>query len=81
VAKSILHEVREDLPECRTISKSAIRARRYRGFDDDVLFACRTLCCIDKLAREYTGEGWEAKPGEQRLLARVRPEHVSAYGL
>ena len=36
---------------------------------------------IDKLARKYTGEGWEAKPGEQRLLARVRPEHVSAYGL
>ena len=36
---------------------------------------------IDKLARKYTGEGWQPRPGEQRLLARVRPEHVSAYGL
>jgi PPOX class probable F420-dependent enzyme len=36
---------------------------------------------IDKLARKYTGEGWQAKPGERRLLVRVRPEHVSAYGL
>ena len=35
---------------------------------------------IDKLARKYTGEGWQPKPGEQRLLVRVRPEHVSAYG-
>ena len=35
---------------------------------------------IDKLARKYTGEGWQAKPGEQRLLVRVRPEQVSAYG-
>ena len=36
---------------------------------------------IDKLARKYTGEGWQPKPGEQRLMVRVRPEHVSAYGL
>jgi PPOX class probable F420-dependent enzyme len=35
---------------------------------------------IDKLARKYTGEGWQPKPGEQRLLVRFRPEHVSAYG-
>jgi PPOX class probable F420-dependent enzyme len=35
---------------------------------------------IDKLARKYTGEGWQPKPGEQRLLVRVRAEHVSAYG-
>ena len=35
---------------------------------------------IDKLARKYTGEGWQAKPGEQRLLCSFRPEHVSAYG-
>jgi PPOX class probable F420-dependent enzyme len=35
---------------------------------------------IDKLARKYTGEGWQAKPGEQRLLVRVRPERVTAYG-
>ena len=35
---------------------------------------------IDKLARKYTGEGWQARPGERRLLVRVRPEHVNAYG-
>jgi PPOX class probable F420-dependent enzyme len=35
---------------------------------------------IDKLARKYTGEGWQQKPGEERLLVRVSPEHVSAYG-
>ena len=35
---------------------------------------------IDKLARKYTGQGWQAKPGEQRLLCTVRPEQVSAYG-
>ena len=35
---------------------------------------------IDKLARKYTGEGWQQKPGEQRLVVRFRPEHVSAYG-
>jgi PPOX class probable F420-dependent enzyme len=36
---------------------------------------------IDKLARKYTGNGWEPRAGEQRLLVRVRPERVSAYGL
>jgi PPOX class probable F420-dependent enzyme len=35
---------------------------------------------IDKLARKYTGEGWQPKPGERRLLVAVRPERVSAYG-
>jgi PPOX class probable F420-dependent enzyme len=35
---------------------------------------------IDKLARKYTGQGWQAKPGEQRLLCSFRPEQVSAYG-
>ena len=35
---------------------------------------------IDKLARKYTGQGWQAKPREQRLLCSFRPEHVSAYG-
>ena len=35
---------------------------------------------IDKLARKYTGQGLQAKPGEQRLLCSFRPEHVSAYG-
>ena len=36
---------------------------------------------IDKLARKYTGEGWKSRPGEKRLLVRVRPERISAYGL
>ena len=36
---------------------------------------------IDRLARKYTGTAWQPKPGEQRLLVRVRPERVSAYGL
>jgi len=36
---------------------------------------------IDKLARKYTGEGWRPKPDERRLLVRVRPERISAYGL
>jgi PPOX class probable F420-dependent enzyme len=36
---------------------------------------------IDKLARKYTGEGWKPRAGEQRLLVRVRPDRVSAYGL
>jgi PPOX class probable F420-dependent enzyme len=36
---------------------------------------------IDRLARKYTGNGWQRKPAEQRLLVRVRPERVSAYGL
>ena len=35
---------------------------------------------IDSLARKYTGEGWQPKPGERRLVVRFRPEHVSAYG-
>jgi PPOX class probable F420-dependent enzyme len=35
---------------------------------------------IDRLARKYTGEGWTARPGQKRLLVRIRPEHVSAYG-
>ena len=35
---------------------------------------------IDSMARKYSGEGWTARPGEQRLLVRVRVEHVSAYG-
>ena len=35
---------------------------------------------IDRLARKYTGEGWQPKPGERRLVVRFRPVHVSAYG-
>ena len=36
---------------------------------------------IDKLARKYTGEGWQLRRSESRLLVRFRPEHVNAYGL
>jgi PPOX class probable F420-dependent enzyme len=35
---------------------------------------------IDAMARKYTGKGWQARPDEVRLLVRIRPEHVSAYG-
>jgi PPOX class probable F420-dependent enzyme len=35
---------------------------------------------IDTMARKYSGEGWTPRPGEERLLVRVRVEHVSAYG-
>jgi len=35
---------------------------------------------IDRMARKYTGDAWTGRAGEQRLLARVRVEHVSAYG-
>jgi PPOX class probable F420-dependent enzyme len=35
---------------------------------------------IDKLARKYTGAGWQPKPGEHRLLVRVRLEHINTYG-
>jgi PPOX class probable F420-dependent enzyme len=35
---------------------------------------------IDKLARKYTGRGWEPRPSERRLVVRFRPEHVNAYG-
>jgi len=35
---------------------------------------------IDRMARKYSGEGWTARPGEERLLVRIRVEHVSAYG-
>jgi PPOX class probable F420-dependent enzyme len=34
---------------------------------------------IDRLARKYTGSGWKSKPGERRLIVRVRPEHVTGY--
>jgi PPOX class probable F420-dependent enzyme len=35
---------------------------------------------IDRLARKYTGAGWQPRPGERRLVVRFRPKHVSAYG-
>ena len=34
---------------------------------------------IDQMARKYTGEGWTKRPHEQRLIVRVRPEHVTGY--
>lgn len=37
---------------------------------------------IDKLAMKYRGkERYDLKPGEQRVLARVRPERVTPYGV
>ena len=38
---------------------------------------------IDKLAKKYLGKDTYPfrKPGEQRLIVRVRPERVDAYGL
>ena len=36
---------------------------------------------IDKLARKYTGrESYGLRPGEQRIIVRVKPERVTAYG-
>ena len=38
---------------------------------------------IDKLAKKYLGEDvypWH-KPDEQRIIVRIRPEHVQAHGL
>jgi PPOX class probable F420-dependent enzyme len=34
---------------------------------------------IDRLARKYTGAGWTHRPEQQRLIVRVRPEHVTGY--
>lgn len=34
---------------------------------------------IDRMARKYTGEGWTHREHEQRLVVRVRPEHVTGY--
>lgn len=35
---------------------------------------------IEELAIKYTGESFGERPGEQRVIVRVRPEHVVAYG-
>lgn len=36
---------------------------------------------IDRLAQKYRGtETYGVEPGEQRIIVRVRPEHVTAYG-
>ena len=34
---------------------------------------------IEELAHKYTGQPFGARPGEQRVIVRVRPEHVVAY--
>jgi PPOX class probable F420-dependent enzyme len=34
---------------------------------------------IEELALKYTGESFGERPGEQRVIVRVRPEHVVAY--
>jgi PPOX class probable F420-dependent enzyme len=37
---------------------------------------------IDKLAKKYLGrDSYGLKPGEQRIIVRVRPERVTAYGV
>jgi PPOX class probable F420-dependent enzyme len=37
---------------------------------------------IDKLAKKYRGrDTYGLKPGEQRIVVRVRPERVTAYGV
>ena len=36
---------------------------------------------IDKLAKKYQGrDSYGLRPGEQRIIVRVRPERVTAYG-
>jgi|SRR5215475_10159638 len=34
---------------------------------------------IEELALKYTGESFGERPGEQRVIVRVRPAHVVAY--
>ena len=34
---------------------------------------------IDELAVKYTGEPFNAPPGQQRVIVRIRPAHVVAY--
>jgi PPOX class probable F420-dependent enzyme len=37
---------------------------------------------IDKLAKKYFGrDSYGLQPGEQRIIVRVRPERVTAYGV
>ena len=34
---------------------------------------------IEELSRKYTGEPFGDRPGERRVIVRVRPEHVVSY--
>jgi PPOX class probable F420-dependent enzyme len=37
---------------------------------------------IDKLAKKYLGrDSFGLQPGEQRIIVRIRPERVTAYGV
>ena len=36
---------------------------------------------IDALSRKYRGRDYDLPPGQQRLIVRVKPERVTAYGL
>jgi PPOX class probable F420-dependent enzyme len=36
---------------------------------------------IHKLSRKYRGRDYNLPEGQQRLLVRIKPEHVTAYGL
>ena len=36
---------------------------------------------INKLSHKYRGRDYDLPPGQQRLIVRVKPERVTAYGL
>ena len=36
---------------------------------------------IHKLSRKYRGRDYDLRPGEQRVVARLHPERVTAYNL
>ena len=36
---------------------------------------------IHKLSRKYRGRDYVLRPGERRVIARLRPERVVAYGI
>jgi PPOX class probable F420-dependent enzyme len=36
---------------------------------------------IDRLSLRYRGSKFPNRPGEQRVIVRIRPEHVDAHGL
>ena len=36
---------------------------------------------IHKLSRRYRGRDYDLRPGEQRVIARIKPERVTAYNV